>query len=206
VGVAVKALVVEGRLAPLAAADNATPTFLLHHTPVLLAAVVFSGVVAAIMSTVNSFMNIGAAVVTHDIPSALGRPLKDELFWGRVSTVALSVAAALIAQHSGQLIALLGIFGWGLFASTLVPALAIGLNWRGATRAGAVASIGGGIGITLVFGTAIDFLRLSAFPAGVTVSGLALVVSILLFFGVSWATQGGGGADIDPDILAVMEA
>jgi Na+/proline symporter len=206
VGVAVKALVVEGRLAPLAAADNATPTFLLHHTPVLLAAVVFSGVVAAIMSTVNSFMNIGAAVVTHDIPSALGRPLKDELFWGRVSTVALSVAAALIAQHSGQLIALLGIFGWGLFASTLVPALAIGLNWRGATRAGAVASIGGGIGVTLVFGTAIDFLRLSAFPAGVTVSGLALVVSILLFFGVSWATQDGGGTDIDPDILAVMEA
>jgi Na+/proline symporter len=206
VGVAVKALVVEGRLAPLAAADNATPTFLLHHTPVLLAALVFSGVVAAIMSTVNSFMNIGAAVVTHDIPSALGRPLRDELFWGRVSTVALSVAAALIAQHSGQLIALLGIFGWGLFASTLVPALAIGLNWRGATRAGAVASIGGGIGITLVFGTAIDFLRVSTFPAGVTVSGLALVVSILLFFGVSWATRDGGGRDIDPDILAVMEA
>jgi Na+/proline symporter len=206
VGVAVKSLVVEGRLAPLAAADNATPTFLLHYTPVLLAAIVFSGVAAAIMSTVNSFMNIGAAVVTHDLPSALGRPLGDELFWGRVSTVALSLAAALIAQHSGQLIAFLGIFGWGLFASTLVPALAIGLNWRGATRAGAVASIASGLAVTLVFGTLVDFFKLHAFPAGVTVSGLSLVLSILIFFGVSWVTRDGGGEDIDLDILAVMEA
>ena len=34
-----------------------------------------------------------------------------------------AVAAALIAQLSGTLVAFLGIFGWGLFASTLVPAL-----------------------------------------------------------------------------------
>jgi Na+/proline symporter len=205
VGVAVKALVVEGRLAPLAAADNATPTFLLQFTPVLLAAIVFSGVAAAIMSTVNSFMNIGAAVVTHDLPTALGRPLRNELLWGRISTVVLSVAAALIAQYSGQLIAFLGIFGWGLFASTLVPALAIGLNWQGATRAGAVASISVGLGLTLVFGTLVDFLKLRSFPAGVTVSGLSLVASILVFFVVSWFTRAGEGEDIDPDVRLVME-
>jgi Na+/proline symporter len=205
VGVAVKALVVEGRLAPLAAADNATPTFLLHFTPVLLAAIVFSGVAAAIMSTVNSFMNIGAAVVTHDLPVALGTPVRNELLWGRVSTVLLSVAAALIAQFSGQLIAFLGIFGWGLFASTLVPALAIGLNWEGATRAGAVASIGTGLGVTLVLGALVDFLKLHTFPAGVTVSGLSLVLSLLVFFGVSWVTRAGGGEDIDPDVRLVME-
>jgi len=202
----VKALVVEGRLAPLAMADNATPTFLLRFTPVLLAAIVFSGVAAAIMSTVNSFMNIGAAVVTHDLPVALGRPVRNELRWGRISTVVLSVAAALIAQYSGQLIAFLGIFGWGLFASTLVPALAIGLNWEGATRAGAVASIVTGLGLTVVFGTLVDFLKLHAFPAGVTVSGLSLVLSILVFFVVSWMTRAGGGEDIDPDIRLVMEA
>lgn len=205
VGVAVRALVAEGRLAPLAAADNATPIFLLRFTPVLLAAIVFSGVAAAIMSTVNSFMNIGAAVVTHDLPVALGRPIRNELFWGRISTVLLSVAAAVIAQFSGQLIAFLGIFGWGLFASTLVPALAIGLNWQGATRAGAVASIATGLGVTLVFGTLIDFMRLRTLPAGVTVSGLSLVLSILVFFVVSWMTSAGGGADIDPDVRLVME-
>ena len=43
------------------------------------------------------------------------------------------------------LVAFLGIFGWGLFASTLVPALAVGLNWKGATREGAIASISLGL-------------------------------------------------------------
>lgn len=205
VGVAVKALVARGEMPPLAAPDDATPTFLLGFTPVLLAAVVFSGVAAAIMSTVNSFMNIGAAVVTHDVPAALGRPVRDELLWGRISTVGLSVAAALIAQFSGQLIAFLGIFGWGLFASTLVPALAIGLNWSGATRAGAVASIATGLGVTAVLGTAVDFLEMAMLPAGVTVSGLSLVASILVFFAVSWATRAGGSEDIDPDVKLVME-
>jgi Na+/proline symporter len=124
VGVAIKSLVVSEQLAPLATPDQATPIFLLRYTPVLLAALVFSGVAAAIMSTVNSFMNIGAAVITHDIPVSLGRHFKDELFWGRVSTVAISVVAAVLAQASGTLVAFLGIFGWGLFASTLVP------RWR----------------------------------------------------------------------------
>jgi Na+/proline symporter len=205
VGVAVKALVVDGRLAALAVADNATPVFLLHFTPVVLAALVFSGVAAAIMSTVNSFMNIGAAVVTHDLPTSFGRPLGNELLWGRISTVAISVLAALIAQFSGQLIAFLGIFGWGLFASTLVPALAIGLNWEGATRAGAIASISVGLGVTVVCGTFVDFLRLYTFPAGVTVSGLALVLSVLVFFGVSAFTRAGGHDDIDADVRLAME-
>jgi Na+/proline symporter len=204
VGFAVKALVVRGDLAPLARPDDATPTFLLRYTPVLLAALVFSGVAAAIMSTVNSLMNIGAAVITHDLPTALRRPMRGELRWGRLATIAISIAAALVAQLSGTLVALLGIFGWGLFASTLVPALAIGLNWEGATRAGAVASIATGLALTLALETLVFFGRLSI-PAGVTVSGLALVASLLVFFAVSWLTRRDASGELDPDIRLVME-
>jgi hypothetical protein len=49
------------------------------------------------------------------------------------------------------------------------------------------------------------FLRLISLPAGVTVSGAALVLSILVFFAVSWATRGDAGADLDADVRAVME-
>jgi Na+/proline symporter len=203
VGVAVKAEVTAGALAPLARADDATPQFLLRHTPVLLAGLVFSGVAAAIMSTVNSFLNIGAAVVTHDLPVAVGRRLRRELFWGRLSTVAISVLAAVVAQLSGTLVAFLGIFGWGLFASTLVPALAVGLNWSGATRAGAIASILTGLVTTLGFETAAWF-KVYAFPAGVTISGLSLVLSMLAFFGVSFFTRG-QAEDVDSDIRMVLE-
>jgi Na+/proline symporter len=204
VGIATRALVAAGSLPPLASPDQATPVFLLHFTPVLLAALVFSGVAAAIMSTVNSFMNIGAAAITHDLPVALGRRVRDELLWGRIATVLISVAAALTAQLSGYVVAFLGIFGFGLFASTLVPALAIGLNWEGATRAGAIASIATGLGFTLLFET-LAYFRLYSFPAGLTIAGGSLVLSIAVFFVVSWLTREDAEASIDEDIRLVME-
>jgi Na+/proline symporter len=204
VGFAVKAMVARGQMTPLVRADDATPLFLLGHTPVLLSALVFSGVAAAIMSTVNSFMNIGAAVVTHDLPVALGRRMSNELRWGRVATVAISLVAALVAQRSGALVALLGIFGWGLFASTLVPALAIGLNWPGATRAGAIASIATGLGLTLGLET-LAFFKLLSVPSGASISGLALVTSLLVFLAVSWLTRHRAVAELDADIRLVME-
>lgn len=204
VGLAVKALVARGELAPLASPDAATPTFLLGFTPTLLAALVFSGVAAAIMSSVNSFLNIGAAALTHDIPRALGRPVDDELRVGRWTTVVICLVAALTASTSNALVIFLGIFGWGLFASTLVPALAIGLNWEGGTRAGAIASIATGLGLTVVFEVA-AFFGAWSFPAGVSVSAVTLVMSILVFLLVSILTTSGAGSDIDADIRVVME-
>lgn len=204
VGLAMKGLVAAGTLAPLAKADQATPTFLLHYTPTLVAGLVFSGVAAAIMATVNSFMNVGAAAMTHDLPVAFGTRLRDELWWGRLTTVVLAVVAATVAERSGALVAFLGIFGWGLFGSTIVPALAVGLNWPGATRAGAVASIATGLVVTLV-GETLFFFRVYALPGGITVSALALVASLLMFFLTSWLTRA-RSAEIDADVRLVMDS
>lgn len=204
VGVGVRAMVADGRMPPLVRPDEATPSFLLRFTPALLAALVFSGVAAATMGATNSFINIGAAVVTHDLPVALGRTVKHELRWGRVATLAIAVVAATIAQLSGALVAFLGIFGWGLFASTLVPALAVGLNWQGATRAGALASIATGLVVTLVLET-LAFRRLFSFPAGVSGTAVALVLSLLAFFAVSWLTRHRAAGELDPDVRLVME-
>jgi Na+/proline symporter len=204
VGTATKALVVQGKLAPLVRPDDATPIFLLQFTPLFLSALVFAGVAAAIMSTVNSFMNVAAAALTHDIPASLGRRVNDELFWGRVSTVAISLMAAIVAQVSGTLVAFLGIFGWGLFASTLVPSLAVGLNWKGATRIGAISSISVGLASTLILET-LGYFKMITLPAGVTVSGMSLALSLLTFIGVSVMTRRKGrSSDIDPAVEMVM--
>lgn len=204
IGLIVKALAVQGRIT-LASPDDATPAFLLGFTPIVVAALVFSGVAAAIMSTVNSFMNIGAAAITHDLPRAFGRPLANELRVGRIATIGLSLLAALVAQFSGALIAFLGIFGWGLFASTLVPALGIGLNWETATREGAIASICTGLAVTLVC-ESLSYFRLFSFPAGITISGLALVLSLLVFFGVSWLTRSRAPRQLPEDVRLIMRA
>ena len=205
VGIAMKALVVSDTIAPLARADQATPQFLLHYTPTLVAGLVFSGVAAAIMATVNSFMSVGAAALTHDLPIAFGRRVKDELRMGRVSTIVLALLAAVVAESSGTLVAFLGIFGWGLFGSTIVPSLAIGLNWEGATRAGAIASISAGLCITLV-GETLAYFKVYGLPSGVSVSAIALVASLLVFFVVSWFTRRSAPGSIDPDIRLVMDA
>jgi Na+/proline symporter len=203
IGVAVKALVIRGEMPPVADADNVAPFFLLGHTPVILAAVVFSGIAAAIMSSVDSFVNVGAAALTHDLPKALGFRLGSELRWGRVATLVLAVAAALTAQLSDALIIFLGIFGYGLFASTLVPALALGLNWEGATRAGALASLAAGLVVTL----GLEFLALQrwiSLPAGVTASALSLVASLGTFLLVSAATRGGTTDELDEDLQLAL--
>lgn len=209
VGLAVKAMVARGEMPPLARPDDATPLFLLGHVPVVVAALVFAGVAAAIMSTVNSFLSIGAAAVTHDLPRALraygaaARSPGTLLRRGRAWTVALSVLAAVLAQQSGTLVAFLGILGYGLFACTLVPALAIGLNWRGATREGALASISVGLALTLALEAA-AWQRLLTLPAGVTVSGLTLVASLLTFLAVSYLTRARADGQLDADVREVM--
>jgi len=204
VGIAVKALVVRGEMAPLASPDDATPQFLLRFVPVVLSALVFAGVAAAIMSTVNSFLSIGAAALTHDLPRALGREPIRQLTVGRIWTVVIAVLAALLAQQAGLLVAFLGILGYGLFASTLVPALAIGLNWTGATREGALSSIATGLALTVGLEWLVWSKRLTV-PQGITVTGITLVTSLLVFLGVSWLTRDRAAAQLDPDVREILE-
>jgi len=204
VGVGVKAFISSGKLPPLASPDQATPTLLLNVTPIVLAALVFSGIAAATMSAANSFINIGAAIVTHDLPIAFGRRVANELWWGRAVTVFIAIAAAVTAQRSGAMVAFLGIFGWGLFASTLVPALAVGLNWQGATASAAITSIATGLVVTLALETA-SYLKMFTFPAGVTASAVAMVASFLVFFVVSWLTSRTNRQPIADDVKLVME-
>lgn len=203
VGIASRALELRGDVAALANPDDATPTFLLGFAPGLLAALVFSGVAAAIMSTVNSFLSVGAAAAVRDLPRALGRPVANELRAGRIATAALCLAAAVTAVLSDTLLAFLAIFGWGLFASTLVPALAIGLNWPRATRAGAVASIATGLGLTVL----LEGLALAGawtLPVGVSIAAVTLLLSTLVFLGVSVLTSAGRVEELPPPVRRAL--
>jgi Na+/proline symporter len=168
---------------------------------------VFAGVAAAIMSTVNAFLSIGAAAFTYDLPKAFGRQPSDALRSGRLWTLLLALAGAFLAQLSGVVVVFLGIFGWGLFASTLVPSLAIGLNWDGATREGAIASIVTGLLATLVLETlSYNRIQVISLPGGVSASGIAFVLSLLVFLVVSLATGGRARRVTDPIVRLVMDA
>ena len=57
--------------------------------------------------------------------------------------------------------------------------------------------------ITLLFET-LAYFKAYKFPTGVTVSGLSLVLSILVFFAVSWITRERAAAQLDGDVKLVM--
>jgi Na+/proline symporter len=79
------------------------------------------------------------------------------------------------------------------------------LNWEGATRQGAIASISTGLVTTLLFET-LAYFKVYSFPAGVTVSGLSLVLSFIVFFVVSWLTRAQAGEQLARDVRLIMDA
>ncbi len=211
IGLAVPALVVEGRLEPLANPDHASPLFLLNFAPEFLAGLVFAGILAAIMSTADSFVNIGSAALVRDLPRAFGLKInaEKELMRGRIAVVLISFVAGAFALLYGDLIALLGTFAFGTFGAALAPALAIGLNWRRVTPAAAIASIATGLFLNLILEflgkqTYFPGLPKSLFQPGVLPTAVSLAASFTVLFAVSMITGSKKGDDIEPDVAAVM--
>lgn len=210
IGLVVPALVAQGRLAPLLRPDDAAPTFLLQFTPGLLAGVVIAGILAAIMSTADSFVNIGSAALVRDLPRALGRPIENELLWSRVAGIVLALAAALLALGYRDLIALLGTFAFGTFAAALAPAMAVGLNWKRVTAGAASASIVTGLGLNLALEWSAKQTFLPWLPRpdfllpGVLPSTVSLAASFTVLLVVSW-WQGTDEPRLADDVAAVME-
>ncbi len=202
IGLVMRTLVARGDHPALDNPDLAAPTFLLGYTPEILAGVVFAGLLAAIMSTADSFLNLGAAAVVRDIPIALrGRPLHRELFWSRLATGVLLLLSAVFALYMENLIALLGTFGWGTFAAAIVPSVCIGMNWKRATGSACVASIVTSIVLNFV-------LEVSArhgnplLPPGLAVGAVALLASTAVFVVVSLATP---PRELAPDVDALLD-
>ncbi len=177
-GAAVKSLVLEGALPAPAQPDDSITLFLSHVAPGWLAPFAYVGVVAAIMSTADSFVNVGAAAVSRDLTRALGFRLKRQVLWGRWCSLLIYALAGGLAVGSRTLVAYLGILAFSSFAAALTPALAVGLNWDEAGRWAARVSIVTGLGLSA--GLEI-WSRLGAYPFAVPPGLLALVSSMLVF-------------------------
>ncbi|MCH2212495.1 MAG: hypothetical protein MK110_14410 [Fuerstiella sp.] len=202
IGLAMRTVVLQGRYPELESSGDAATAFLQTYAHPLLAGVVFAGLFAAIMSTADGFLSVGTAALVHDIPkSVLGRPLKNELLWARIATLVLAVAASVFALKSGiSLIALLGAYGWGIFASTLVPAVAIGLNWKRGTALAANCSIIAALTVNVsVLLCEQKGIRL---PWGLNGGAVALLVSLTVYMAISFCSR---AHPLPKDVEIVMD-
>jgi Na+/proline symporter len=211
VGLTVPALVATGQMPPLELADAATPTFLLTYASPLLTGLVVAGVLAAIMSTADSFLNIGSAALVRDLPRALGLRVREGLGAARWATLAIGLAALVLAAVTEDLIALLGTFAFGTFAAALGPALAIGLRWRRIDAAAATASIVVGLVVNLGLELLARWGEARGLPAppfarGALPAAVALAASTLVLLTVAGVRSWKGIVrPLDDDLAAIVE-
>ena len=201
-GLAVPALVAQGRLPAPGGADEAAPAYLLAFAPGPLTGLVLAGAIAAIMSTANSFLVLAGAALVRDLPRACGRGRPATLSAGRRSTLLVALAATGFAFLYDDLVALLGSFSFGLLAAALAPAVGVGLVWPRVGARAALASIWTGLAVHLLLelgGRWGGWSGAGLLPAGLPPAAAALIAStgVLLALAALPAKPGprGSGAD-----------
>lgn len=127
----------------IAAPDTIFPEMLMAYTPIVFAALVISGALAASMSTGDSQLHAVSSMVSTDIYKKHINREADEYKQYRVAklfTVILGIISIIIAlQKPGLLGNILALSNSGVAA--LAPAMIGGVYWKGATREGALWSI-----------------------------------------------------------------
>jgi len=187
-GMIYRAAVAQGTVEALTNPDLAVTQFLVAFVPSGGAGLILAAAVAAIMSTVSTFIVVAASTVTRDIiEQGMGKKLSDKqgLLYSRIAIVLLCSITVLIAIKPPDLVAWLGNAAFGFFAAGLGPALVAGVRWRRANKQGAFISIMTGGGLALI----LYFLKVTGKIAPKLDTGaIAFLVSIAVLIIVSLAT------------------
>ena len=137
--------------AALTTASDAENVFILLSTsllPPLLAGLVMAGILAATISSSDSYLLIAASAFAKNIYQGLMRREandKQVLTISRVALVAITLVAIVIAMDENSVIFSIVSFAWAGFGATFGPLMLFSLFWKRTNRAGAIAGmIGGG--------------------------------------------------------------
>ena len=171
--------------------DQVFPTLVANVLPVGLRGLVLAGLVAAIMSSVDSTLNSASTLVVHDFVRTKERNLSSEQTrkWGRMTTLVLMLAAIawapLIAQAGGLWAYLQQAFS--ILVPPVVAVFVLGVLWRGATAKAAFISLIAGHVIALATFIATQF---DIWPLHYTVNiGVMTILSMLIMAGLSFVTD-----------------
>ncbi len=118
--------------------------------PALLAGVVMSGILAATMSSSDSYLLIASSALSRDIFKGIIKKDatdKQVMLMSRITLLAISIFGIIIALDEGSVIFRVVSFAWAGFGATFGPLMILSLFWKRTTRAGAIAGMltGGGM-------------------------------------------------------------
>ena len=169
---------------------------------------VYPAVLAAALSTSSLFLSLAGNIMSRDLPGSLGLKMKParQVTASRIAMAVMGVFAIGFATVSGDMVAILGTYGFGTLTAATFPIFIIGLLWKGASSRGvmlgmltALVTTIGGVSIELMnkYGVS-DF----AWPGGVPWYVFVMAASVVVTIMASLLTR---RQALDPRVAMAME-
>lgn len=131
--------------------DKVIPSYIEMMMPDWFSTLFLMAMLAAAMSTLSSQYHVGGTSLGRDFfEKGIGSGKSESVKVTQAGVLVTILAALMWAWVlPGSVIARATAFFFGLCGASFLPAYALGLYWKGATRAGAAASMVGGFGMSM---------------------------------------------------------
>jgi sodium/proline symporter len=169
------------------AAENIFITMATSSLPAIIAGFVMAGILAATISSSDSYLLIAASAFAKNIFQGVVKKNatdKQVMIISRITLLAIAVIAVLIALDENSVIFKIVSFAWAGFGATFGPLMIFSLFWKRTTQAGAIAGMIGGAGMVFLWKLVISnlggaFAIYELLPAFIFSAICIVVVSLL---------------------------
>lgn len=135
-------------------AENIFITLATSSLPPILAGFVMAGILAATISSSDSYLLIAASAFAKNIYQGVFRKKatdKQVMNVSRVTLLAIALIAMVIAMDENSVIFKIVSFAWAGFGATFGPIMLFSLFWKRTNKAGAIAGMVGGAGMVFLW-------------------------------------------------------
>ncbi len=157
------------------------------YLPPIIAGFVMAGILAATISSSDSYLLIAASAFAKNIYQGVAKKNatdKQVMNMSRITLAVIALVAILIALDKDSIIFTIVSFAWAGFGATFGPIMLFSLFWKRTTRAGAIAGMVGGGSMVFIWKLLISklggaFAIYELLPAFIFSSILIVIVSLL---------------------------
>ena len=170
-------------------AENVFIEMATSYLPPIIAGVIMAGILAATISSSDSYLLIAASSVSKNIYQGIIKKDKEvddkKVMWlSRIVLVLIAIIGAVIAWDENSVIFSIVSFAWAGFGATFGPIMLFSLFWKRTSRAGAIAGMISGAATVFIWKLVLNpiggiFGIYELLPAFI-VSCIAIVVASLL--------------------------
>lgn len=169
------------------AAENIFITLATSSLPAILAGFVMAGILAATISSSDSYLLIAASAVAKNVYQGVIKKKatdKQVMLVSRITLLLIALIAIVIALDEQSVIFKVVSFAWAGFGATFGPLMLFSLFWKRINRAGAIAGMISGAGMVFLWKLVISklggvFAIYELLPAFILSSLCIVIVSLL---------------------------